>query len=118
MSGFNAEHPFFVHTLVAAAVLVAGDPVTGAGIKASDATDFIGFAMSDAAIGEHVPICSLGIVNVQLDSGATGLSPGDSVTYDTNGYDAAGAANGFAFSLDTAVALGYARIILGHASVA
>ena len=116
---FQSEHVPNPFTLVATAILAAGDPVTGAGAKATGATDFVGVAMSDAAVGEAVPIAGIGsVVNVQLDSGSIGVAAGDRVIYDTDGYEVAGAGNGIGFALDAGVASGYVRIVLQHASAA
>ena len=113
MPAFEAELPLFPVTLVATAVLVAGDPVTAAGAKATDAQDFYGIARADAAIGEVVPVMRWGIASVQIDTSSSGVTAGDLITYATDGYDDAGAAQGFAIALDTGVALGFIRIDLG-----
>lgn len=118
MSNFQAEHPETVITLTATATLAAGDPVTGAGAKATNATNFIGVAMADAVSGEAVPVMVAGVASVQIDSGSSGITAGGRVTYASDGYDAAGAANGFAFALDSGAASGYIRILLAHASAA
>lgn len=115
---FQSEHVPNPFTLVATAVLVAGDPVTPAGAVAADATDFVGIAMSDAAIGEAVPIAGLGaIVNVVVAALSAGVTAGDRIVYSVDGYDTA-VGNGFAFALDDGVASGYVRIVLMHASAA
>ncbi len=112
MGAFNAEHVVFSHTLVATGALVAGDPVNAAGAKEAVDDDFIGVAISDAAIGEHVPVLSLGVATVVVDSGSSGVAVGDRLNYATNGYDSVGAARGFGVSLDTAVASGQVRMLI------
>lgn len=118
MGVFQSEQPIHVTTLVASAALVAGDPVTAAGAKATGVPNFVGVANTDAAIGEAVPVTVAGIVAVKVDSASAGVAVGDRVTYVTNGYDTAGINNGFARALDAGVAGGIIRILLGHASAA
>ncbi len=112
MAGFQAEHIIFPHTIVATGALVAGDPVDGAGVKAANAKDFVGMAMSDAAIGENTPVVSSGVVNLLVDSSSGGFSAGEVLDYATDGYDSSGVRPGFAIALGAGVAAGYVRAII------
>lgn len=115
---FQAEIPLHVVTLTATAAIVAGDPVTANGAKATGVTDFFGIALSDAADGENFPVGRWGTYSVQVDSSSTGVAVGDPITYATDGYDDAGVGNGFATALDAGVASGFIRVELGHHSAA
>lgn len=113
MSTFQSEHPVFVTTIIASATLEAGDPITAAGAKATNPTDFYGIAMSDAASGDATPVMRLGEAAVLVASGSAGVSVGDPILYDTDGYDDAGTAAGFATALSAGAAGAIIRIGLG-----
>lgn len=111
---FQSEHDVFVTTLIAAATLSAGDPVSAAGTKATSPKDFYGITKSDAVSGEAMPVLRLGEAAVLVDSESSGVAVDDVLVFGTDGYDTV-AAGGFGYlkALSAGAAEGTIRVGIG-----
>jgi len=117
MSNFQAEHVVFVLTVIASATIEAGDLVAADGSVAANAADgYVGVAMSDAASGESVPTLQIGVANLLIASGSSGIAKGDRVDYDTDGIDTV-VGGGIGVALDAGSAEGYTRVLLNAVGV-